>query len=262
MTPDIDVKVVLPGDGMIRVESARLFGEPDGPLCRRFIERAFRASEIDGVAIAPGSIPAIELRFDPTQRGQRQVLEHVAELLTASHRSDNDAMPSEALEVPPAVTARDQHGVVRYHRYARRITGWRVTCQRVGMIKLENPVLYRKTALCEAIERELMSVLGVDRYETSSRNGRAKIDYDPRQLGPAQIIEILDGALASAEHSDELDKPELELALCTASIPLAAIAQFAMPALLPVSAALFAYTSIPSFRRAYEVLTKERRLGV
>src|ERR1700757_3709764 len=103
MTPDIDVKVVLPGDGMIRVESARLFGEPDGPLCRRFIERAFRASEIDGVAIAAGSIPAIELRFDPTQRGHRQVLEHVAELLTASHRSDNAAMPSEALEVPPAV---------------------------------------------------------------------------------------------------------------------------------------------------------------
>jgi copper chaperone CopZ len=93
-----------------------------------------------------------------------------------------------------------------------------------------------KAALCKAIERELMSVLGVDRYETSSRNGRAKIEYDPRQLGPAQIIEILDGALANAEYSDKLDKQELELALCTASIALAAIAQFAMPALLPVAA--------------------------
>jgi len=81
-------------------------------------------------------------------------------------------------------------------------------------------------------------------------------------VASAQIIEILDGVLANAEHPEKLDKPELELALCTASIPLAAIAQFAVPALLPVSAALFAYTSIPSFRRAYEVLTKERRLGV
>jgi Cu2+-exporting ATPase len=78
-----------------------------------------------------------------------------------------------------------------------------------------------------------MSVLGIDRYETSPRTARAKIEYDPRQLGPAQIVEILDGALANAEHPYELDKPELELALCTASIPLAAIAQFAMPALLP-----------------------------
>jgi len=262
MTPDINVKVLLPEDGIIRVESARLFGQPDGPLCRCFVERIFRALEIDGVVIAPGPAPAIELRFDATRRGQRQVLEHVAELLSASDRSCKPAAHSEALDVPPAATARDQHGVVRYHRYARRVTGWRVTCERVGMIKLENPVLYRKAALCEAIERELMSVLGIDRYETSSRNGRAKIEYDPRQLGPAQIIEILDGVLANAEHPEKLDKPELELALCTASIPLAAIAQFAVPALLPVSAALFAYTSIPSFRRAYEVLTKERRLGV
>jgi len=245
------------------VESAWLFGEPDGPLCRRFVERAFLAKEIEGVVIAPGLTPAVELRFDATRRGQRQVLEHVAELLVANDRSVAAvAGPGNALTVPPAVTARDRQGVVRYHRYARMVTGWRVTCERVGMIRLENPVLFRKAALCEVIERELMSVLGVDRYETSSRSGRARIEYDPRQLGPAQIIEILDGALANAEHPEQLDKPELELALCTASIPLAAVAQFAMPALLPVSAALFAYTSFPSFRLAYDVLTKERRLGV
>jgi Cu2+-exporting ATPase len=245
------------------VESARLFGAPDGPLCRRFVERAFLAKEIEGVVITPGLTPAVELRFDATRRGQRQVLEHVAELLVASDRSAAAvAGPGKALTVPPSVTARDRQGVVRYHRYARTVTGWRVTCERVGMIRLENPVLYRKAALCQVIERELMSVLGVDRYETSSRRGRAKIEYDPRQLGPAQIIEILDGALANAEHPEELDKPELELALCTVSIPLAGVTQFAMPALLPVSAALFAYTSFPSFRRAYDVLTKERRLGV
>jgi Cu2+-exporting ATPase len=245
------------------VESAWLFGAPDGPLCRRFVERAFLAKEIEGVVITPGLTPAVELRFDATRRGQRQVLEHVAELLVASDRSVAAvAGPGNALTVPPSVTACDQQGVVRYHRYARMVTGWRVTCERVGMIRLENPVLYRKAALCEVIERELMSVLGVDRYETSSRSGRAKIEYDPRQLGPAQIIEILDGALANAEYPEQLDKPELELALCTASIPLAAVTQFAMPALLPVSAALFAYTSFPSFRRAYDVLTKERRLGV
>ena len=35
-----------------------------------------------------------------------------------------------------------------------------------------------------------------------------------------------------------------------------------MPALLPVSAAVFAYTALPSFKGAWRVLTKERRLGV
>jgi heavy metal translocating P-type ATPase len=273
--PCFDVRILFPEDGIIRVESAQMFADPDGPLCRRFVERSFQAPEIEGVLIAPAPVPAIELQFDATQRGQRQVLDHVAALLMADDEPDPalsngevaDHRPASALragdlEVPPAVTARDRHGVVRYHRYARRVTGWRVTSQRMGMIKLENPVLYRKAALCEAIDRELMSVLGIDRYDTSARNGSARIEYDPRLLGPAQIIGILDEVLASAEHPEELDKPELDLAICTVSVPLAAAAQFAMPALLPVSAALFAYTTIPSFLGAYRVLSKERRLGV
>ena len=65
-SPAVEVKVLLPGDGVIRVESRRLFSEPDAPLCRRFVERAFLAPQIDGVVLAPGAIPAIELRFDAT----------------------------------------------------------------------------------------------------------------------------------------------------------------------------------------------------
>src|ERR1700732_4745128 len=127
----VDVKVLLPGDGVVRVESRQLFREPDAPLCRRFVERAFLAPQIDGVVLAPGAIPAIELRFDVTHYSQRQVLEQ---------------------------------------RGALRVPGWQIVSERVGAIKLENPVLYRKSVLCEAIERELMSVLGIDRYETSSRH--------------------------------------------------------------------------------------------
>src|SRR5271166_1496760 len=258
--PAVDVRIVFPGDGVIRIESARLFADSDGLPCRRFIGRAFLAPEIDGAviarAMAEGATPAIELRFDAAQYSPRQVLEHVAALLDAGPSCDP------GMEISSALTARDQRGAVRYHRYGQRITGWRVVSERIGAIKLENPVLYRKAVLCEAVERELMSVLGVDRYETSSRDCCAKIEYDPRQLGPVQIIEILDGALANAEHPDRLDRLDLDLAICTTSLPLAAIAQFAMPALLPVSAALFAYTAIPSFRGAYDVLFKERRLGV
>jgi heavy metal translocating P-type ATPase len=260
LSPDVDIKIVFPDDGVIRIESARLFAEPDGLLCRRFLEHAFLAPEIDSVAIGPATAqratPAIELYFDATQYSPRQVLEHVAALLDATPSTDP------CTEVSPALTARDCRGGVRYHRYGPRITGWRVVSERVGVIKLENPVLYRKAVLCEAVERELMSVLGVNRYETSSRTCWAKIEYDPRQLNRVQIIEILDGALANVEQPDTLDPLNLDLAICTASLPLAAIAQFAFPPLLPFSAALFAYTAIPSFRGAYQVLFKERRLGV
>ena len=255
---DVDVKIGLPGDGIVRIESARLFADLDSLACRRLIGRVFLATEIDRVIAsrtAEGVTAAIELRFDATQYSPRQVLEQLAVLLdTPSGNAGGEA--------PPTATAHDRHGMIRYYRFHDRVTGWKVVSDRFGVIKLENPVLYRKAVLCEAIERELMSVLGVDRYETSSRHCRAKIEYDPRQLSPVQIIEILDGALANAEHPDRLDPLDMDLAICTASLPLAAAAQFAMPALLPVSAALFAYTAIPSFRGAYQVLFKERRLGV
>jgi heavy metal translocating P-type ATPase len=261
MRPSVDVEIVLCDESAIRVVSRALFAEPDGPLCRRFVERAFGAPEIEAVVIAgppkaADGKPAADLRFAAGQYGPRQVLERIAALLDASPNCDG------SVAVPPACVARDGYGVVRYYRYGTRVTGWQVLGERIGAIKLKNPVLYRRAALCEAIERELMSVLGVDRYETSALDCSAKIGYDPRQLRPAQIIEILDGVLAGVEHPDRLDRLDLDLAICTAALPVAATAQFAMPALLPVSAAIFAYTAIPSFRRAYEVLVKERRLGV
>src|SRR5262249_11473098 len=120
----------------------------------------------------------------------------------------------------------------------------------------------RKSELCQAIERELMSILGIDQYKSSSLFCTVQIDYDPRQLNKRQLIEILDSALAGAEHPSHLDKLDLHLPICTASLPLAATAQFAFPPLLPIAAAAFAYTSIPTFREARNVLFKERRLGV
>ena len=258
--PSLDVTIHCPDSGVIRVESAALFADPDRLLCRRFVGRVLLAPEIDSVLIPPATAeeltPAIELRFDTTLHSPRGVLGQVAALLDAAPNGDP------AIEVSPALTARDRRGAIRYYRYGQRATGWKVVSERIGSIKLENPVLYRKAALCEAIERELMSVLGVDRYATSARDCRVKIEYDPRQLCSAQIIEILDTALANAEYPDQLDRLDLDLAICTASLPLAAVAQFAMPALLPFSAALFAYTAVPSFRGAYQVLFKERRLGV
>src|SRR5262245_24313502 len=118
----VDVEISFPDDGIIRIESAELFADSDGLLSRRFIGRTFLAPEIDSVMISPamtdGVTRAIELRFNATQYSQRQVLEHVAALLDGAPSRDP------TLEVPSALTARDQYGVVRYQRYGRRVTGW------------------------------------------------------------------------------------------------------------------------------------------
>src|SRR5260370_26087580 len=147
---DIDIEILLPGNGVIQVESRHLFAEPEGPLCRRFVESAFLAAEIDAVIIADptkarSATPVAELRFDATRYSCRQVLERVAALLDAA------PSPQREVELPPVASARDCHGVVRYHRSAQRITGWRGASERICAVELVKSALCRKSVLCEAI---------------------------------------------------------------------------------------------------------------
>ena len=139
---------------------------------------------------------------------------------------------------------------------------WRVRSQTPGRIRLRNDLLLRKKEVCQAIERELMSVLGIEKYTTSATTGSVLIVYDRGQLNSSQIVEILDSALRQAEIPAKNDRPDLHLPICTVSVAAAAVAQFVAPPLLPFTAALFAYTSIPTFKEARVVLFEERRLGV
>ena len=287
----MDFAVSFPARGVIQLKSRELFGNADHPDCRRFLECVFQAKEVSNVEIRDSTA---ELRFCPETHQLNDVVNRVASFLNGHPAHANGQIkgtdganghmyptnghangslhphpPSNGHPAEPAVplvgkfrSATDRRGVVRYFRHDSLVTGWEVKQEAPGRLKLKNPVLYRKVELCQAIERELMSVLGVDKYKTSSLTCTVVIDYDPRELTKVQVIEIIDSALENAEHPTALDKLDLHLPVCTASLPLAAIAQFAFPPLLPVAAVVFAYTSIPTFKEARNVLFKERRLGV
>ncbi len=262
-----DVALSFPAPGVIRVHSEALFAEPDNAQCRRFLRRAFSLEPVGGATLNRDSAPAAELRFDAKRHSLRDVLNRLAEAMSAEEKPAEPVPPKgQSLILAPVVaapaTARDRHGVVHYHRHGHVVSGFQAVSERVGFMKLKNPALYRKNGLCQAIERELMSVLGVDRYQTHALRCTVQVEYDPRRLTRHQVIEILDSALANAEHQAELDKLDLDLATCAGSLVLAGAAQFAAPALLPAAAAVFAYTTIPTFTGAYDVLFKEKRLGV
>lgn len=269
-TQPANVTISFPHPGAIRVYSKPLLASFDTPEFSRFLKRVFAAPELRGLTMAHGPEAAAVLHYDAARHSPRQVLSRLAEVLgdDAVEVEPRDAAQPDSRRnvsrpvVSPLATARDRHGVVHYHRYEHIVSGWQIVARGTGSIKLKNPVLYRKSGLCEAIERELMSILGVDRYKTHALRCTVQVDYDPRRLSWANIIEIIDEALASAEHQEELDKLDLDLTICSVSLPVAAAAQFAFPPLLPVAAGLFAYTAIPSFKGAYDVVFKERRAGV
>src|SRR5271157_3939354 len=294
----MDIAISFPSQGQIRLESRDLFAEPGNETCRQFLERVFQAPEITDVTInshqKTGELPHADLRFCHTSFALPDVVQRISTCLDLGREKVEDrpqihapatgeagsdchaAVESNGHAATPGTNAngspgvsitrvspiRNEKGQIRFFRYGSAVTNWKVMHEIPGRLRIKNSVIHRKSDLCQAIERELMSVLGVDSYKTNPLTSTVLVQYDPKELSRDQIIEIIDGALATAEHPPHKDRPDLHLPLCTVSMPLAAVAQFAAPGLLPVAAGLFAYTSIPTFKGAREVLVEEKRLGV
>ena len=256
--------IKLTTKGTISIENKVVFTDSESPYCLAFIASVFSVQAIKSLTLRPGDVAAIDLHFDASNVSSKALLSELAESLVGTRINESAGAAGTALGlyIAPTVTARDRHGIVHYHRYESRVTGFQVIVERTGYIKLKNPVLYRKQALCYAIERELTNVLGVLCFKSHSTQCYVSIEYDPRRLSRIQMIELLDRVLTLAEHQSELDQLDLDLGICTGSIGLAAAAQFFSPALMPPAAALFAYTSIPSLTNAYRALRDQKKVGV
>ena len=281
----MDIAISFPRDGRILLKSRFLFADPAGDHCRRFVERVAVADGVDSVTIRGGRSPLgagqAEISYRPSVCTREQAVSAIYARLASGDGARADGHPPTAPEAvrPPAPRANgrgrgerrsagfDLGGLRGALKAAApkgkaAASGWEVLHEMPGRVRLRDERLHRQKDLCQAVERELMGVLGVDNYKTNPTTGSVLIQFDRKQLSRDQIVEILDSALTQAEAPAGKDKADLQLALCTASLPLAAAAQFLAPPLIPVAAGLFLYTSIPTFRGAREVLFEEKRLGV
>jgi Cu2+-exporting ATPase len=163
MSPS-DVAVSFPSAGVIRLRSDSLFADPEAPACRRFIERAFASKVVSTVAITVGDAPRADLGYCPRTFALPDVLRRLTGWLGQGWTGDGVPAPrgAEATRFAPSRAARDDRGTIRYHRHDALVTGWEVKSELPGRLRLSHPILFRKKALCHAIERELTGVLGID----------------------------------------------------------------------------------------------------
>jgi len=254
--PRLDLRVSFPGPKRIQFSSATLFRDSQGPFARAFFARAFRAPGVVQVAI-DAERHTVEIVLDaPLVPGDRRL----AELARLLSNSPAVRSTSEALVFPEDYAFRAAKSV-RLQSYGRRLSTWTARHELPGRIRLHNPALYRRRELCQAIEREFMNTFGINRYSTNEFTGTVLIDFDPKQIQKRQLIELVDAVLPT-DGEFPISPVDLDLPICTASVALAVTSQFFVPALAPVSAAVFLYSVIPSFKNAYKVVFEEKRLGV
>ena len=250
-----DIRVSFPGVGRIQVHGPALFADPHGDLSRQFIERAFLAPEVDSVEIE-GASKRAEITFHENGTSGRALIQKISRFLSKGGSPNIGLSPI----LPPSLPLSKKKSV-RLYRHGSVISTWTVKHETHGRIRFYHPALHRKRDLCQAIERELMSVPGVDRYQTSDLTNTVLIYYNHRIVQRHQLVEILDDVLHKTEQAHKTPA-DLDLPVCTASLGLAAVSQFVAPVLLPVAAAAFLYSVIPSFKSARNVVFKEKRLGV
>lgn len=243
-------------DGSIQLCSPELFDRSRPKWFEPFVERAFQSVEVTGLEVDWARRRAT-LHTHPGANAKQAA----TQLATRLERSGGHAGGSGTLQRCLREVTRSTGEVFQIFRHRDRYTTWRVKHALPGRMRVGHPRLFRRRDLCQQIERTLMSAMGVSRYTTSPVTCSVLIEFDPRQITDVGVIDLLDTALAEAETTAK-DKVEFEFALCTASVALATVAQFGVPALILPALGLFSFTVIPTFKSAWHLLTKERRLGV
>jgi heavy metal translocating P-type ATPase len=252
----IDIAVAPSGDGRLQVTSRYLFADPGGEVCRRFVGRLFEVEEVRAVEILPARAWA-QIEYGNGLVPSRRVVEKIARHL----RDGPDGGRPPYVNSPRDLPGVSADGGWRVERHGPVLSTWEIVHELPGRLRVRNRLIRDHAGVCGAIEAALMRAFGVDRCATSARTATVLIRYDPRKIARHQLLQILDQALVDAEGQESGGSRALDFPVCTASLSLAAVSQFKVPALLPVSAAVFMYSVLPTFRKARDTLG-ERRLGV
>ena len=101
----------------------------------------------------------------------------------APHNDSASVLSHSAVEhvgvtITSITPARDVNGEIRYFRYGTIVTHWEIKHELPGRLRLKNPLIHRKEELCQAIERELTGVLGIDYFKTNPLTNTVLIQYD------------------------------------------------------------------------------------
>lgn len=239
--------------GKLTVKGAALLAKPQSDDCHKFLETLFRIPEVEAIEINSRRMRA-EIHIGK-KCSQASFLQKLGDTI----RSPNHH--AALLEREQVFV--DDGGCTTLYRNGDLLTAWKTESDLPGRLRLSHPKLLRNKSLCHEIERELMTVHGVDRFKIQPTTSSTLIYFSSHIVSKAQIIQFLNAAIIHAKNAPEEDEgSKYELALCTVTAVAAATAQFAYPVLLLPTAALFIYCGIPTFIGAWEVLTKERRLGV
>ncbi len=252
--PDLSVSVIEPN--RIVFHSQSRFGSWRSAVSRKFIEQSLGIREVREVEI--DTLRRTATLWFEARGNTKLVLGKIARVYQGEQALElHPTFPADILRVLPKTLYR-----LRAFRYGEMISTWELRVSLPGWMRLRNALVLNKAHFAEALERELLGLMGVEEFKLHQSAGSISIAFNPSIIRADQVVRHLDLALVKVPVRRKKSSARLDFPVATGSLVLSAAATYLVPPLLPVGAVLMLYTAIPSFRRAWRVITNERRLCV
>ena len=148
---------------------------------------------------------------------------------------------------------------VKFNRIGSVITLWEPRHCLPGRLRLHNPLLYRRSAFCKQVEKDLSNWPAVLEYKANNLTGNIAVAFDPAKTDAEGIVRFLDKSLAEMLTGDTaLDGKKLgQFEFSSAAFASALL----FPEAVLLNSLSVLYTGYPIFKKA-AVAIKDRKVKV
>ncbi|QZO00501.1 hypothetical protein [Chenggangzhangella methanolivorans] len=246
---------IAPGAAGVSIWSEDLFSQPGSPRLRDFIASAFSVADVATVDIraadafgrigyAPASAP------ESVWRRLAAALRRSADPAAAAHHSRQDVGTPDPLGAANLYLDHPARWPIRVSRIGGTLSTWRL--RRVGSdrIRLSHPALQRRRDRSHRLEQQLASILGVEDARERSLSSDFLLRFDPKTLTLERLARELERSWPALFDGEDEPPSTKRLATAGTLLTLAAVAQFAVPALRPVAVGAVVVYAAPNVATA------------
>lgn len=239
------------GDNWLELHDSTLFSEPTGSVCQEFLQRVFSVIAVFRVEIDSEFCTA-EIGFHGD--GVENVLDQLVHALT----SENDCRDVNATK--HLFMAKEPSTTFRVFRCDDTLTTWKIIHQIPGRMRVRHDQLRGHPKAANYLEDELKATFGVSNAQAKSVTGTVLICFDEEVIVASKLVRVIERMLCDLENPQQHGyvHPQVRTALCNTSLGLAVLANWAIPALLPLSGLIVTFSGLDYFRGAWRELLQKK----
>ena len=251
MTAGVAASSARAGPGTLAVTDDRVFGPGGEVLARRFARCVLRFGEIRSLSFDPTRATAT-LSYRLADGGAGAFLTWLADAVAGGDEGLDEAELPLWLDGEP----------VTLHRHSGIVSTLEILSVANGRLNARHPAIGRDAAIARRVENALRVVPGVDSAAATSAKAELRVQFDPCAIAAPRLIRLAEEELFEGRSPHHAPSPEpVDFGLANASLGVAAVGEFVLPLVTPVTAGMLVLSNVETFGAAAHQL-REGRIGL